>query len=257
MNTFAGKVVIVTGASSGLGQAAALKFAHEGATVVVAARREDQSQRVVQQIKALGADGLFIKTDVTQRAEIEALVETTVTTFGHLDCAVNNAGITGPLMVPVAEIEEDAWDACLNTNLKAVWLCMKYEIRAMLQHGQGAIVNIASIYGFKPAASGAAPYCASKFGLIGLSKTAAIDYAQQGIRVNVVAPGVTHSEMVDRAVEAAPAMMQAVVSRYSALNRIGCAEETAEAIAWLCSDAARFVNGAVLPVDGGDAARLY
>src|SRR5262249_47203648 len=111
----------------------------------------------------------------------------------------------------------------------------------------GAIVNIASIYGFKPAPIGAAPYCASKFGVIGLSKTAAIDYAQQGIRVNVVAPGVTHSEMVDRYVEGAPAMMQAVVSRYSALNRIGDAAETAEAIAWLCSEAARFVNGAVLP----------
>ena len=134
---------------------------------------------------------------------------------------------------------------------------MKYEIRAMLQHGTGAIVNISSIYGFKANAIGAAPYCASKFGLIGLSKTAAIDYAQQGIRVNVVAPGVTHSEMVDRYVEAAPDMIQAVVSRHSALNRIGSAEETAEAIVWLCSDAARFVNGAVLPVDGGDTSRLY
>lgn len=257
MKTFAGKVVIVTGASSGLGEAAALKFAREGATVVVAARREAKSQQVVHKIEALGAEGLFIKTDVTNRANIEALVEGTVAKFGHLDCAVNNAGITGPMMVPLAEIEEDAWDACLNTNLKAVWMCMKYEIRAMLQHGQGAIVNIASIYGFKPAAIGAAPYCASKFGLIGLSKTAAIDYAQQGIRVNVVAPGVTHSEMVDRYVEGAPAMMQAVVSRYSALNRIGDAAETAEAIAWLCSEAARFVNGAVLPVDGGDTVRLY
>jgi NAD(P)-dependent dehydrogenase (short-subunit alcohol dehydrogenase family) len=257
MKTFAGKVVIVTGASSGLGEAAALKFAQEGATVVVAAHREAKSQQVVHKIEALGAEGLFIKTDVTKRANIEALVEGTVAKFGHLDCAVNNAGITGPMMVPLAEIEEDAWDACLNTNLKAVWMCMKYEIRAMLQHGQGAIVNIASIYGFKPAAVGAAPYCASKFGLIGLSKTAAIDYAQQGIRVNVVAPGVTHSEMVDRYVEGAPEMMQAVVSRYSALNRIGDAEETAEAIAWLCSDAARFVNGAVLPVDGGDTVRLY
>jgi NAD(P)-dependent dehydrogenase (short-subunit alcohol dehydrogenase family) len=198
MKTFAGKVAIVTGASSGLGEAAALKFAQEGAKVVVAARREDKSRQVVQKIEALGAEGLFIKTDVTKRADIAALVEGTVATFGTLDCAVNNAGITGPVMVPLAEIEEDTWDECLNTNLKAVWMCMKYEIRAMLQHGTGAIVNISSIYGFKPNAIGAAPYAASKFGLIGLSKTAAIDYAQQGIRVNVVAPGVTHSEMVDR-----------------------------------------------------------
>jgi NAD(P)-dependent dehydrogenase (short-subunit alcohol dehydrogenase family) len=257
MNTFEGKVVLVTGASSGLGAAAALKFAGEGAKVVVAARREDKSQTVVQQIKALGGEGVFIKTDVTKRADIEALVDGTVATFGKLDCAVNNAGLTGPVMVPLAEIEEAAWDELMNTNLKAVWMCMKYEIPAMLRQGKGAIVNISSIYGFKPNDIGAAPYCASKFGLIGLSKTAAIDYAQQGIRVNVVCPGVTHSEMVDPYVEAAPELMKTVVSRYSALNRIGQAEDCAEAITWLCSDAARFVNGAVLPVDGGDTSRLY
>lgn len=257
MKTFEGKVVIVTGASSGLGEAAALKFAQEGATVVVAARREEKSQRVVKKIEALGAKGLFIKTDVTKRADIEALVDGTVAKFGKLDCAVNNAGITGPVMVPLAEIEEEAWDTLMNTNLKAVWMCMKYEILAMLKQGKGAIVNISSIYGFKPNDIGAAPYSASKFGLIGLSKTAAIDYAQQGIRVNVIAPGFTHSEIVDPYVEAAPEMMKAVVSRYSAFNRIGHAAETAEGITWLCSDAARFVNGAVLPVDGGDTSRLY
>jgi A-factor type gamma-butyrolactone 1'-reductase (1S-forming) len=257
MHTFAGKVVMVTGASSGLGEAAALQFAREGAKVVVAARREDKSQAVVRQIEALGGEGVFIKTDVTQRADIEALVEDTVATFGRLDCAVNNAGITGPVMVPLAEIEEDAWDALLNTNLKAVWLCMKYEILAMLRQGKGAIVNIASIYGFKPSDVGQAPYCASKFGLIGLSKSAAIDYAQQGIRVNVVAPGFTHSEMVDPYVESAPELMSRLVSRHSALNRLGTADEAAEAITWLCSDAARFVNGVVLPVDGGDTSRLY
>jgi len=175
MQTLAGKVVIVTGASSGVGEAAALQFAQEGAKVVVAARREDKSQAVVRQIEALGGEGIFIKTDVTKRVDIEALVDGTM----------------------------------------------------------------------------------AKFGLIGLSKTAAIDYAQQGIRVNVVAPGFTHSEIVDPYVEAAPEMMKAVVSRYSALNRLGHAAETAEAITWLCSDAARFVNGAVLPVDGGDTSRLY
>jgi NAD(P)-dependent dehydrogenase (short-subunit alcohol dehydrogenase family) len=257
MNTFEGKVVIVTGASSGLGEAAALKFAREGAKVVVAARREDKSQTVVQQIEALGGEGVFIKTDVTKRAEIEALVDRTVATFGQLDCAVNNAGITGPVMVPLAEIEEEAWDELMNTNLKAVWMCMKYEILAMLKQSKGAIVNISSIYGFKPSDVGHAPYCTSKFGLIGLSKTAAIDYAQQGIRVNVVSPGFMHSEMVDPYVASAPELMNRLVSRYSALNRLGYAEEAAEAITWLCSDAARFVNGAVLPVDGGDTSRLY
>ena len=257
MKTFEGKVVIVTGASSGLGEAAALKFAREGARVVIAARREDKSQKIVHQIEALGGEGLFIRTDVTKRADIEALVNGTVAKFGKLDCAVNNAGITGPVMVPLAEIEEEAWDELMNTNLKAVWMCMKYEILAMLKQGKGAIVNISSIYGFKPSDVGAAPYCTSKFGVIGLSKTAAIDYAQQGIRVNVVSPGFTHSEMVDPYVETAPELIKAAVSRYSALNRLGHAEETAEAITWLCSDAARFVNGAVLPVDGGDTSKLY
>ena len=174
--------MIVTGASSGLGEAAALKFAQEGATVVVAARREEQSQAVVQKIKALGAEGLFIKTDVTKRADIEALVDGTVAKFGKLDCAVNNAGVTGPVMVPVAEIEEEGWDEVMNTNLKGVWLCMKYEILAMLKHGKGSIVNISSVYGTKPSDVGHAPYSASKFDLIGLSKTAAVDYAQQGTK---------------------------------------------------------------------------
>ena len=127
----------------------------------------------------------------------------------------------------------------------------------MLKQGQGSIVNISSVYGLKPSDVGHAPYCTSKFGVIGLSKTAAIDYAQQGIKVNVVSPGFTHSEMVDPYVDDAPDMVKALVNRYSALNRLGFAEETAEAIVWLCSDAARFVNGAVLPVDGGDTSRLY
>ena len=161
MNTFAGKVVIVTGASSGIGEAAALKFAQEGATVVVAARREDKGQAVAQKIKALGAEGLFIKTDVTKRVDIESLVNQTVSTFGKLDCAVNNAGITGPVMTPVADIEEEAWDKLMNTNLKASWMCMKYEIRSMLTQGNGSIVNISSIYGSKPSDLGAAAYCTS------------------------------------------------------------------------------------------------
>ena len=257
MGTFDGKVVIVTGGSSGLGEAAALAFAREGAKVVVAARREDKGESVVRKIEALGGEGVFVKTDVTKRTDVVALVEATLANFGRLDGAVNNAGISGPVMVPVAEIEEADWDELMNTNLKAVWMCMKCEIPAMLKQGSGAIVNISSIYGFKPGDVGNAPYVTSKFGLIGLSKTAAIDYGQQGIRVNVVAPGFTHSEMVDPYVEQAPDLINTAVGRYSAMNRLGHAEETAEAIVWLCSDAAGFVNGAVLPVDGGDTSRIY
>ena len=257
MKVFEGKVVIVTGASSGLGEATALKFGREGAKVVVAARREDRGRAVVEQIENEGGDARFVKTDVTKRADIENLIDNTVATFGTLDCAVNNAGIVGPVMVPMAEIEEEAWDELMNTNLKGVWMCMKYELLAMVKQGKGAIVNVSSIYGYKPSPIGGSPYVASKHGVIGLSKTAAIDYGQQGIRINVVSPGFTHSEMVDPFLQQAPDLMKDVISRHSAGNRVGAAEEPAEAIAWLCSDAARFVNGAVLPVDGGDTARLY
>jgi len=257
MKAFDGKVVIVTGGSSGIGEAAALQFAREGAKVVVAARRKDKSEAVVRQIEALGSEGLFLQTDVTKRGDIEALVRGTLARFGRLDCAINNAGIAGPVMVPVAELEEESWDEVMNVNLKGVWMCMKYEIPAMLKQDKGAIVNVSSIYGFKPSEIGTAHYCTSKFGLIGLSKTAAIDYGQQGIRVNVVSPGFTHSEIVDPYVESNPELMKTLVSRFSAMNRIGESDEVAEVITWLCSDAARFVNGAVVPVDGGDTARLY
>ncbi len=142
MGAFEGKVAIVTGGSSGIGAAAALRLAREGAKVVIAARRSDKSEAVVRQIEAFGGEALFIRTDVTKRADIEALVASTLAAFGRLDCAVNNAGIVGPALTPVAEIEEDRWDEVMNINLKGVWRCMKYEIPAMLKQGKGAIVNI-------------------------------------------------------------------------------------------------------------------
>lgn len=257
MKTFEGKVVIVTGASSGIGEAAALKFAQDGANVVVAARRKDRGCAVVDRISSLGAKGLFVQTDVSAGAQVERLVDKTLEAFGRLDCAVNNAGISGPVGTPVADIEEDDWDAVMNTNLRAVWLCMKHEIRAMQKTGKGAIVNVSSVYGYRPSDMGHAPYCASKYGVIGLSKTAAIDYANAGIRVNVVAPGYTRSEIVDPYLEAAPKLMKILLSRYSSMNRVAESSETAEAIAWLCSDAASFVNGMVMPVDGGEVGKLY
>jgi A-factor type gamma-butyrolactone 1'-reductase (1S-forming) len=257
MNAFDDKVVIVTGGSSGLGAAAALQFARAGAKVVIAARRKEEGQAVVREIERLGSEGLFVQTDVAKRGDIANLVEQTIARFGRLDCAVNNAGIAGPVTVPVADIEEEDWDQLMSINLKGVWMCMKYEIPAMLKHGNGAIVNVSSIYGSKPGEVGNAPYCTSKFGVIGLSKTAAIDYGQQGIRINVVSPGFSHSEMVDAFADAAPDLARTLVGRHSAQNRLGAAEDIAEAITWLCSDAARFVNGAVLAVDGGDTARLY
>ena len=257
MKKFEGKVVIVTGGSSGIGAATALAFAREGSKVVIAARRSDKSNAMVRQIEALGSEGLFIKTDISRRAEVEAMVEGTLNRFGKLDCAVNNAGIVGPVSVPMAEIEESQWDEVMSINLKGVWMCMKYEISAMLRQGKGSIVNVSSIYGTKPSDVGHAPYCTSKNGVIGLSTTAAIDYGLRGIRVNVVSPGYTHSEMVDPYVESAPALMRTLCEKYSAQSRLGEAEEVADVITWLCSDEARFVSGAVLPVDGGGTARLY
>ena len=257
MDSFKDKVVLITGGSSGLGAAIALRFARDGARIVIGARRAEQSEAVVRQIESFGGQGLFIRTDVTRRADIEVLVAGTVAHFGRLDCAINNAGITGPLLTPVANIEEDAWNETINVNLTGVFLGMKYEIPAMLKNGGGAIVNVSSVFGLKPNNMGGAAYGATKFALIGLTKIAAIDYGQQGIRINAICPGFTHSEMVDPFLRDALDLMRTIVDHYSASGRVGEADEVANAIAFLCSDSARFVNGAALTVDGGDRARVY
>lgn len=257
MHSFSGKVALITGGTAGIGAATALRFAREGAKVVIASRRAEQGEAMVRKMEAMRTEALFVKADVSQRADVERMVEQTVARFGRLDYAVNNAGVSGPVMTPVADVDEAAWDAVMNVNLKGVWLSMKYEIPVMLRQGGGAIVNIASIYGSKASELGHAPYCASKHGLIGLSKTAAIDYAGAGLRINCVSPGFTHSEMVDPAVEAMPEFFAAVLQRHSGMKRLGDAEEVAEAVVWLCSDAASFVNGEVLHVDGGTTARMY
>jgi A-factor type gamma-butyrolactone 1'-reductase (1S-forming) len=255
MGSLDGKVALVTGASSGLGEATAKMLAAEGARVVLAARREDKGRAVEQAITAVGGDALFVRTDVTQRDQVESLIDRVMRTFGRLDCAVNNAGIAGPVAVPVADVEEHEWDEVMNVNLRAVWLGMKFQIPAMLASGSGSIVNVSSIYGYKPSPIGHAPYVASKHAVIGLTKTAAIDYGNQGLRCNVVAPGFTRSEMINPASD--DAWMNEVVGRHSAMNRIGGSDEPAAMIAWLCSDAASFVNGAVMTVDGGDSTRMY
>jgi NAD(P)-dependent dehydrogenase (short-subunit alcohol dehydrogenase family) len=254
---FAGKVVLVTGGSSGLGEATALEFASEGAKVVIGARRAEQSAEVVKRIAAAGGEAHFVQADMSRAADVENLVRETVKKFGRLDCAVNNAGISGPRFTPVADVTEEQWDQVMNVNLKGVWLCLKDEIRAMLAAGGGAIVNVASIYGLKPADSGHVPYGASKHGVVGLTTGAAVDYGQMSIRINAVAPGFTHSEMVDVNRPGAAERYQRLVARHSGMNRLGRADEAANAIVWLCSDEASYVNGAVLTVDGGGATRLY
>lgn len=255
--TFEGRVALVTGGSSGLGEATALKFAEEGAKVVIAARRVDQSEGVVQRIVAAGGEAFFVQADVSRAADAEAMVKAALQRFGRLDCAVNNAGIAGPRLTPVADVTEAEWDAVMGVNLKGVWLCMKHEIPALLNSGGGAIVNVASIYGTKPSDMGHAPYAASKHGVVGLTQSAAADYGQQGLRINAVAPGFTRSEMVDTNRPGAAERYQMLVSRHSGMKRLGQAEEAANAIVWLCSGQASYVNGAVLAVDGGGATRLY
>ena len=257
MKPFEGKVILVTGASSGIGAATAILLAERGAKLVIAARRREKGEAVQRQIEENGGKAVFVETDVTRRADVEAMIAKALDRFGQLDGAVNNAGITGAAMTPVAEIQEQDWDSTIDTNLKAVWMCMKSEIPAMLANGGGSIVNLSSIYGLRGSDMGHAPYSVSKFGVIGLTKSAAIDYADKGVRVNAVCPGYSHSEMVDPYVDAAPDLMKATIVRHSAMNRLGESREIAEAIAWLLSDSASFVNGVALPVDGGTTTRLY
>lgn len=257
MKTFAGKVALVTGGSSGLGAATAIKFAEQGARVVIAARRVEQSEQVVQRIVSLGSEAHFVQADVSRASDVERMVKATLEKFGRLDCAVNNAGISGPRATPTADVTEAQWDQVMGVNLKGVWLCMKYQIPAMLGNDAGAIVNVASIYGLKPSDAGLAAYSTSKHAVIGLTKSAAVDYGQTSLRINAIAPGFTHSEMVDVERPGAAEIYKKLVGRHSGMNRLGQAEEVANAIVWLCSASASFVNGAVLAVDGGSATRLY
>lgn len=257
MESFAGKVALVTGGSSGLGAATAVKFAQEGAKVVIAARRAEQSLQVVRRIADAGGEAHFVQADVSQAADIEYMVEATLEKFGRLDCAVNNAGIAGPRRTPIADVTEAQWDEVMDVNLKGVWLCMKQQIPALLANGGGAIVNVASIYGSKPSDAGHGPYATSKHGVIGLTQSAAVDYGQMSLRINAIAPGFTRSEMVDPERPGAAEIYRKLVDRHSGMRRLGAAEEVANAIVWLCSDEASFVNGAVLSVDGGGATRLY
>ncbi|MDH5834627.1 SDR family NAD(P)-dependent oxidoreductase [Luteimonas kalidii] len=254
---FAGRVALVTGASSGLGEATALEFARRGAAVVLAARREDRCEALASRIVAAGGEALHVRADVARAADVEAMVAATLRRFGRLDCAVNNAGVAGPMRTPLADVDEAQWDAVMGVNLKGVWLCMKHEIPAMLVSGGGAIVNVASIYGLKPSDVGHGPYATSKHGVVGLSRSAATDYGQMSLRINAVAPGFTRSEMVDPRRPGGAEHYGRMVARHCALNRLGEAEEAARAIVWLCSAEASYVNGAVLSVDGGSATRMY
>ncbi len=245
------KVALVTGASSGIGRATALVFAREGAKVVVADLNVVGGQETVQLVKAAGGEAVFVETDVAQAASVEAMVQTALDTYGRLDCAHNNAGVEGVLSRTAEQTEQD-WEPVIRINLKGVWLCMKYELPHMVQQGSGAIVNTASgagLIGVKRMAA----YVASKHGVIGLTKTAALEYAKSGVRVNAVCPGVIQTAMVERVSGRRPDVLEKMIAA-EPIGRSGQPEEIAESVVWLCSDAASFVTGHAMAVDGGAVA---
>lgn len=249
MGAFDGKVALVTGGSSGLGRATAVAFAREGAAVLVAARRRGQGEETVEQAKAIGIEACFVQTDVANRDEIECMVSHCIRRFGRLDYAFNNAGIEGSVGVSVADYEEEVWDRVMAINLKGVWLCMKYQIPEMLGLG-GAIVNMSSVAGLKGASIVGAAYSASKHGVIGLTKSAALEYATKGIRINAVCPAVIETDMAERAFNTDPEVYEQA-KLCQPIGRMGTSDEVAEAVVWLCSDAASFMTGVAMPVDGG------
>lgn len=243
-----GKVALVTGGSSGIGRATAIIFAQEGARVVIDDINVPGGDETVSMIKKAGGEATFIKADVTKAAEVKALIEKTVKTYGRLDCAFNNAGVIGEEN-PITEATEEDWDYVLDTNLKGVWICLKYEIAYMAKHGGGAIVNTSSIaghFGF----DGAIPYGASKHGVISLTKAMALAYSDAGIRVNAVCPGNIRTPMMERLTSAIPGHMEREALKIPA-GRSGMPEEIGKTVVWLCSSAASYITGVPITVDGG------
>jgi NAD(P)-dependent dehydrogenase (short-subunit alcohol dehydrogenase family) len=249
---FDDKVVLVTGATSGIGKATALAFGRSGAKVVVSGIDEDDGRAVVERITQDGSEAIFVPADVTRQEDVDRLVDSTIRHYGRLDGAFNNAGIESET-APTAECTEENWARVLEVNLTGVWRCMKAEIPPMLATGGGTIVNCSSVAGLVGFA-GSAPYVASKHGLLGLTKTAALEYASQGIRVNAICPGVIATPMVDRVTKGNPEVEQQLIGM-EPIGRMGSSDEIADAVLWLCSDGASFVVGHPLVVDGGMVAR--
>jgi NAD(P)-dependent dehydrogenase (short-subunit alcohol dehydrogenase family) len=250
-----GRVALVTGAASGIGRVTAQVFAREGVKVVVSTDANVKgAEETVRLIKEAGGEAAFVQCDVSKAAEVEALVTRAVELYGSLDYAYNNAGI-GPdgkrvPEVPIVDTPEELWDRTIDVNLKGVFLCMKYEIRQMLKQKYGAIVNCSSVGAFK-AVPGFAAYDASKIGLFGLTKAAALECATSGIRVNVICPGPTWRTRLYENLTSAQPEMKEHLKEIIPMKRMADPEEMAEAVIWLCSDAASFVTGHIMPVDGG------
>jgi NAD(P)-dependent dehydrogenase (short-subunit alcohol dehydrogenase family) len=249
MQRFVRKIVLVTGASSGIGRETLLAFSREGAIVVNADVLEEKGNEIIAQVQKEGGDGSFIKTDVSIADNVESLVARIVEEYGRLDVAVNNAGREEPFPAKMAEISEESWDRVHGTNLKGVFLCMKYEIPRMLRQGGGTIVNTASTCGIV-AEPDVASYVASKHGVVGLTRAAAVDYARDHIRINAVCPATTLTDQVMRVTRGEVAELRRLES-YQPVGRLGKAAEIAAAILFLASDDASFITGHALAVDGG------
>ncbi|GAA2215808.1 SDR family oxidoreductase [Nonomuraea monospora] len=250
-----GRAALITGAASGIGAATALVFARHGAKVVVADINEEGGRRTVAEVEKAGGEADFVWADVRRADAVRDMIAFTVRRFGRLDCAVNNAGVDTAGDGRFHEVSEESWDASFEVNLKGVWWCMKYELAQMLEQGSGSIVNVASVAGLvgieAPLVS---PYIAAKHGVVGLTKAAALEYATSGIRVNAVCPGAVRTEMVDGLI-AQGIMTLEQTAAYHPLGRYANPSEIGEAIAWLCSDAASFVTGLPMAVDGAMTAR--
>jgi NAD(P)-dependent dehydrogenase (short-subunit alcohol dehydrogenase family) len=247
--TLEGKVALVTGAGSGIGRACAEAMAVHGAKVVVSDIAPKGGDETVARIRRARGEAIFAKCDVTKSADVEALVNAAMKQYGRLDCACNNAGIGGASAL-TGDYPEESWSQVIAVNLTGVWLCTKHEIAAMLEHGGGSIVNMASILGTVGFA-GAVAYVSAKHGVVGLTKTAAIEYATKGVRVNAVCPGFIETPLVEQAGMTKGSEAYDAIAGRHAMKRLGTPEEVAAMVVWLCSDAASFVTGATMLVDGG------
>ena len=245
------KVALITGAAGGIGRVSALACAKEGANVIIADVNIEGGEKTAAMIRSTGGEATFMETDVSSPSDVERLIKKTIEIYGRLDCAHNNAGIEGAEQL-TADYSETEWDRVLRINLKGVWLCMKHEINQMLEQKGGSIVNTSSVAGLKGFRYHSA-YCSSKHAIIGLTKTAALEYAKKGLRINVVCPGFIRVGLTEKVVALNPAMDKKL-KRHIPMGRFGEGEEVAEAVVWLFSDSTSFINGHSLVIDGGASA---